>query len=82
MIDTQISLIQPATTLASARLREMEADAAEDPDIARVLEGANGDPEVVRERVSRSCCEAGVCCSVHTPRVRQCSTRGDPITHA
>lgn len=60
----------------------MEADAAEDPDIARVLEGANGDPEVVRERVSRRCYEAGVCCSVHTLKVRQCSTRGDPIIHA
>lgn len=43
----------PSTTLADAHRREMEADAAEDPDIARVLEGANGDLEVVRERVSR-----------------------------
>jgi hypothetical protein len=42
------------TTSLLVCCREVEADAAEDPDIARVLEGANGDPEVVRERVGHS----------------------------
>jgi len=31
--------------------RDLEEDAVDDPDKAKLLEGANGDPEVVQDRV-------------------------------